>query len=151
MDLSIWPATVHDKPTLARAYADYMAEIVPGQNPANSAPYFNDYWQEPTRRFPYLFGYDTPAGFAFVRDPEEPDLDFEMAEFCVYPGHRRTGLGTRVLPLIFDVHPGRWELCILRTNVAGLAFWPPALTKARVRDLRMREDETSRDYRFSVP
>ncbi len=61
-------------------------------------------------------------GFAFVRLPEEPDLDFEMAEFCVYRAGQRTGIGSAVLPLPFHRHPGRWEVSVLMTNDKGLAF-----------------------------
>lgn len=128
-----------------------MAEIVPEEeDPATSDAYFERYWQEPGVRFPYLFGHDTPEGFAFVRIPEEPELDFEMAEFCVYPAHRRCGLGAAVLPLLFARHPGRWEASVLQTNALGLGFWPAALQRAGAIDLRYREDDISRDYRFSV-
>ncbi|OAN69269.1 hypothetical protein A8B78_05345 [Jannaschia sp. EhC01] len=147
--MRLWLAEVAEKPALARSYAAYMAELCPGDATTND-PYFERYWQEPSARFPYRFGNDAPQGFAFVRIPQEPDLDFEMAEFCVDPVHRRHGLGVAILPLLFARHPGRWEVSVLMSNGAGLAFWPKALRKAAVQDLRMREDDIARDYRFTA-
>lgn len=148
--MRLWVASEQEKPALARAYSAYMAELVPLEHQQTPDPYFDTYWQEPGDRFPYLFGDDAACGFAFVRRPEEPDLDFEMAEFCVYPDGRRHGIGTRILPELFKRHPGRWELSALMTNAAGLAFWPSALTSAKVKDLRMQDDDVSRIFRFSA-
>ena len=90
------------------------------------------------------------CGFAFIRRLEEPDLDYEIAEFCVFPPHRKRGFGTRVLPQLFARHPGRWEASVLMTNQSGLGFWPVALKRAQVQSLRYREDAIARDFRFEV-
>lgn len=150
MALRVWVASERDKPALATTYAAYMAEIVPLEIPARNAPYFDTYWQNPDLRLPYLFGDDTVQGFAFVHVLKEPDLDFEMAEFCVYPAFRNEGLGTAALSLVLAHHPGRWEASVLNTNALGQAFWPAALKRLGVRELRYMEDGVARDYRFTA-
>ncbi|WP_461428747.1 GNAT family N-acetyltransferase [Gymnodinialimonas sp.] len=146
----MWLASEAEKADVSEAYAAYMAELVPQETRQTPDPYFDLYWQAPRDRFPYLFGDAGPLGFAFVRGLDEPDLDFEIAEFCVYPVARRRGVGTRILPALLSAHPGRWEVSVLMTNAAGLAFWPSALRGAGVQNLRICEDEISRDFRFTV-
>lgn len=149
--MKLWLATEDDKPALAFAFTSYMAELSPDADPAEDQPYFDLYWREPSDRFPYLFGHDTPQGFAFVRKPEEDDLDFEMAEFCVFPAHRRGGIGLSIFEMLLQRHPGQWEVSVLLSNRAGLSFWPMALRGAFVQDLGMRDGPVARDYRFTAP
>lgn len=150
MGLRVWRASAQERAALFKTYAAYMAEIVPQENPAESASYFESYWQEPGRHIPYLFGAQDAQGFAFVQALEDPELDFEMAEFCVYPAFRGQGLGTAALRLILADHSGRWEASVLHTNAMGKGFWPEALSRAGVVELRYRDDDVARDYRFSV-
>ncbi|ABD52966.1 hypothetical protein [Jannaschia sp. CCS1] len=150
MAMRLWLVSAQDKPALAQAYSAYMAELVPHEVQITPDPYFDLYWQEPSDRFPYVFGDGKPEGFAFIRRPDEPDLEFEMAEFCIYTAGRRSGIGTHILRDISKRHPGRWEVSVLMTNAAGLAFWPKALRATKVQDLRMQEDDISRDYRFTA-
>ena len=149
--MRMWRATLDDKPALTRAYAAYLTELLPTRDPHEPDPYFDLYWSEPDSRFAYLFGDGEPQGFAFVRIPKEPDIDFELAEFCIAPNHRRKGRGTAILPHLFARHPGRWDLGILLSNAAGLAFWPQALKAAQVRDVQKFESDGAISYEFSVP
>ena len=148
--MRVWLASPTEKPALEVAYTAYTAALLPDEAPRRPDPYFDLYWQEPATRFPYLFGDDSACGFAFIRKLEEPDLDYEIAEFCVFPPHRKRGFGTRVLPQLFARHPGRWEASVLMTNQSGLGFWPVALKRAQVQSLRYREDAIARDFRFEV-
>lgn len=149
--MRLWRAEVVEKPAFARAYATYMAELSPDGDTAKDQRYFDLYWQEPTKRFPYLFGDTAPRGYAFVRKPDEPDVDYEMAEFCVYPLRRRQGIGRQVLPLLLKAHPGRWKASVLLSNTVGLRFWPAASQAARVQGLRWIEGDITWDYRFTTP
>ena len=149
--MKLWLATKDEKPALAPAFSVYMAELCTDPDPAEERGYFDLYWQETSDRFPYLFGQDTLQGFAFVRRPEEEDLDFEMAEFCVFPAHRRAGIGLAIFKSLLERHPGQWEVSVLLTNTAGLSFWPRALRGAGVQDLAMRDGPLARDYRFTAP
>ena len=150
MQIRIWLANDDEKSALAQAYAAYTDELLPDGAPHLPDTYFERYWQEPDIRFPYLFGLTSPQGFAFVRYPEEPEIDVEMAEFCVAKSNRRTGVGTSILPVLFAKHPGRWEISILQTNATGLAFWPEALRAAGVQKLRYLEEDHARTYRFTT-
>lgn len=150
--MALWRADVGDKPALSQAFAAYAAVLCPDDAIPTPDPYFESYWNVNSNRIPYLFGPDDPArkplGFVFVIQSQEPDLDFEMAEFCVEACFRKNGIGTTVLPLVFARHPGRWELSVLRTNADGLAFWPRALARLAVDDLTVADDPVARTFRF---
>jgi len=49
----------------------------------------------------------------------------EMCEFCIFPQHRRRGIGTRAAHLAFEHSPGRWELGTMND---AIHFWRHALT-----------------------
>jgi predicted acetyltransferase len=84
--------------------------------------YWIDAW-----RFPFLLrAAGHLAGFALVHSKSrlsDADDVWDMAEFFVLRGYRRTGLGTAAAHQIFAAHEGPWEVRQRTENVAATAFW----------------------------
>ncbi|MEP7235188.1 MAG: GNAT family N-acetyltransferase [Ignavibacteriota bacterium] len=87
-----------------------------------SYPYFDLYWQEPSR-FPfYIIDGDIIAGFILVRKLAV-DL-YSIAEFYVRPHLRRAGIGTTAMKKIFETFPERsWLISVIRQNNSAYNFW----------------------------
>ncbi len=113
-----------EKPKLWEELQNYLAELsrLGGRAAMNGVfpyRYFDAYWQEPDR-----WPFDSKqaiAGFALVR--KRDDCAFEMAEFCIRPEHRRSGIGAGSARELFARFPGRWHLSEFKENAAAIAFW----------------------------
>ncbi|HJW41836.1 MAG TPA: hypothetical protein VJ476_11480 [Rhizomicrobium sp.] len=116
-----------EKPLLWLRLQDYIRELMPydgGEIPASGVfeyEYFDDYWREPDRRWPFWGVVDGQrAAFALVhRKPER----FEMAEFYSFPEFRRTGAARQFARAVIARFPGSWELTEYRAHAASVAFW----------------------------
>ncbi|MBR9763740.1 MAG: GNAT family N-acetyltransferase [Rhodobacteraceae bacterium] len=122
-----------DKPLLRAMLVPYLAEISGAS--AEGYPYFDDYWQEPGRRWPWLIGpRAAPQGFALTRLLETEGADGgpvrQLAEFYVCPEARRTGIGTAAAAALLRRGPGLWQVGILSGNAAARRFWPAAISAA---------------------
>lgn len=144
-------ATMKDKPELGRLLEVYLRELSAYGPVEMPYRFFDAYWQEPGRRWPYLFGEgDGTAGFAFVRLVDGSGSVFEMAEFCVLPEQRRRGVGVAAARAVFKRHPGSWSLGVLRENEAGRRFWAGVLGADPVRDVVLNESDMGSVYRFAI-
>ena len=87
------------------------------------------YWREAGRFALLIRSEGQLAGFALVNDHGHTDAptDFNMGEFFVTRGHRRSGAGTAAARAIFARHPGRWEVAVARRNTPALPFWRRAI------------------------
>ena len=67
------------------------------------------------------------AGFALVsRGPSrviEGESTWWMEEFFVMCRHRRASVGRRAAHLVFERHPGTWEISEVAKNGPAIAFW----------------------------
>ena len=81
-------------------------------------PYYDAYWSEEGRK---------RAGH-----PSGRGCDAAVAEFCILPAFRRTGLGLVAAHRTFGLVSGQWELQVHRANPAGMAFWARAIATASV-------------------
>lgn len=88
---------------------------------------FRDWLRVPTID-PYLIhAGGSLAGFAVVGHKPfphmSPDRNHKLCEFFVLGSYRRAGIGRAAAALVFDRHPGTWELTVLPTNTGAVAFW----------------------------
>jgi predicted acetyltransferase len=71
------------------------------------------------------------AGFVLVnRQPSkrgEHDV-WWMEEFFVLRAYRRGGVGMTAARLVFDRHPGEWEITQTASNRQAIAFWRKAVS-----------------------
>jgi predicted acetyltransferase len=89
------------------------------------------YWSEPATRFPFLIRAGPElAGVALATrgsPASEDPTAYDVAEFFVLPGLRRTGVGRQAAFLLWDRFPGRWVVRVSEANRAGLPFWDAAV------------------------
>ncbi len=87
------------------------------------------------------------AGFAFVAR-HASYLDgaptWLMDEFFVLRKYRRRGVGGHVARVLFDGHPGRWELGQLEGNTTAQVFWRAAIGRYTGGDYREAHRATAR-------
>ena len=82
------------------------------------------YWQDP-QCSPYLIlAGSNCAGFALVdKEVRIPGDDFWMDQFFVMKKYRRLGLGRAAAWMVFDLHPGKWQVGQMAENHPAQAFW----------------------------
>ncbi len=107
------------------------------------------YWSEGERHPFLVFAEGRLAGFALVKRGSEfsgDDAVWDMAEFFVLRGYRRRGVGTHVAHHVWKSLPGRWEVRVMESNVAGHDFWARAIAKftgTEARAVPVQKDEKS--------
>lgn len=136
-DLRIVELTVEQCDRLERLMTDYLVAMaqytdVPKDNTGQFRyPYLDHYWREPDR-FPFILqSGEVDCGFALVRsilDPENGNCYYSMAEFFIAPEFRRHGLGKTAARNVMILHPGTWEVSVLKRNLPARAFWQALLT-----------------------
>lgn len=96
------------------------------------------YFVEAEHRDAYLIRHEGElAGFAMTRPL--PDSFREMSEFFVARAHRRRGVGRRAAKLVFEIHPGSWEVAFDTANEEAAAFWPGVVAAAASSPVAHRE------------
>jgi predicted acetyltransferase len=89
------------------------------------------YWSEPNR-FPFLVKVDGDlAGFALVCRGSEisgDDETWDLTEFFIMRGYRRSGAGTTVAHQIWRKFSGLWEVRVTEKNRGAHAFWKRAVS-----------------------
>jgi predicted acetyltransferase len=72
------------------------------------------------------------AGFVLVKRGSEisgNETVWDMAEFFILRGHRRSGVGTAAVHEVWKRFPGQWEVRVMESNHAASHFWQHAITK----------------------
>jgi predicted acetyltransferase len=110
------------------------------------------YWED-VSRYPFLIRRSGRLiGFALVNSLTHSGrrADWNMAEFFIVRGHRRSGAGASAAQALFAGHPGLWEVAVMATNTPAQAFWPRAIAGCPgVRDLE-RLDLAGSDWKGPV-
>ncbi len=96
-------------------------EIEIGESGRYSYHHLEAYWQESGRIACLIRVKGKLAGFALVRD--EKHGIHTVAEFFVLENYRRLGIGEEICRLMFERHPGAWEISVLAENEVAIAFW----------------------------
>ena len=116
---------------LLELYVHDLSESFPfvqlGKDGRFGYPDLAAYWTEPAKRFAFLIKEAGKiAGFALVTlgspAATEPDV-YDMAEFFVVRGYRRSGVGRRAAVLLWKQLPGEWTVRSSESNPSALAFW----------------------------
>jgi predicted acetyltransferase len=118
-----------------RAYAEYLrglSPLAPGAYSLDESgvwqPDLAPFWlSDPNTRCLVALAAERPFGFACVGTSafpyKDPTSDHCLAEFYVQASSRGRGLGAALAALTLGGLPGKWELSVLRGNIAALEFW----------------------------
>ena len=88
--------------------------------------YLDCYWTDEDRRAYIILVDEKLAGFVMVfnyREPDDPETDFQIAEFFVMYKYRRLGVGRKAFFQTLDEHRGRWGVGCYPNNVVSVRFW----------------------------
>jgi predicted acetyltransferase len=146
------PATQAQKPILENLLQFYMhdfSEVIPLDVDADGKfdyPQLELYWTDPGR-FPFLASADGRwAGFVFIKQIPQSACEgsiWDMAEFFVLRGHRRRGIGIRLVHLALQQFAGSWQVRVMESNSGACQFWHQAIesfTGASLLPVRTRVD-----------
>lgn len=120
-------------------------------------PHVDQYWTETDRSVWFLRVEGVLCGFALLNRLSHCGLpvDFNVGEYFVARPYRRTGIGTRAIVQLLTEHPGVWEISISARNLPAQAFWPRAISGAKITGLQTLQGDgvqwTGPILRFSVP
>lgn len=132
--LTLEKATAAEAPLLANLLSLYLHDlsvafpsIEIGDDGRFTYPNLPLYWSEPERRFPFVArDRGRVVGFALATrgSPanEDPDV-WDVAEFFVLRGRRRTGVGRELAFLLWNRLPGTWVVRASEGNPGALPFW----------------------------
>ena len=136
LNVEIIPALAEQAPILANMfelYAHDFSEFIDlrlGADGRFGYSYLPRYWTEPGHYPFFILVNGSFAGFVFVRKGSlvtgDPDV-WDMAEFFILRSFRRAGLGLSVAMSVWQQHPGRWEVRVLRCNQHAVHFWSRAV------------------------
>lgn len=148
---------------LLELYVHDMSEVFPfvqlGADGRFGYPDLAAYWTEPAKRFAFLIlEGGKVAGFALVTvgspAAEEPDV-YDMTEFFVLRGHRRSGVGRRAALRLWQLLPGEWTVRSSEASPSALAFWSDVVAELTGGDAKTSSwsGKTSqfRVFRFTAP
>lgn len=96
-------------------------------------PYLDQYWRDPGAVALLIRDSGKLAGFALINTHSHRDggpVERNMAEFFIARPHRRQGIASEAVRLIFADYPGRWEIAIAERNLPAKTFWPRAIAAA---------------------
>lgn len=104
--------------------------VAPGPDGRFGYPRLPLYWSDP-RRHPFLVKVDNQwAGFALVKQGSEISRSedvWDMAEFFVLRGYRRSGIGSQIAREVWSRFPGPWEVRVIDSNKPARDFWARAI------------------------
>jgi predicted acetyltransferase len=130
--LQLRPAVERDRETLERLMQFYLYDfseylpLVPDHTGAYPSGLLARFLPDPANQAWLLEAEGVPAGFGLV-SPEVLLPGSQggrcVRELFVMRGHRRRGAGRDAARRLFALHPGRWEVRVVRQNVAAAAFW----------------------------
>jgi predicted acetyltransferase len=132
--LDIELASEADRPLLANLLELYLHDLSEifsvvqlGPDGRFGYPRLLSYWSQPEVRFPFLIRRrGQVVGFVLAQRgspmSDDPEV-FDVAEFFVLRGVRRSGVGARAAELLWDRLPGRWIVRVSEGNLSGLPFW----------------------------
>lgn len=96
-------------------------------------PFMDHYWTE-SGRHPYFIRVDGQlGGFVLINQESQyykgdPGVH-AVAEFFVLRRYQGRGVGEAAARLIFDRHPGKWEVLQLPSNLPAQKFWSTTISR----------------------
>ena len=82
--------------------------------------YIDHYHTDKNRKAYFIRADGRLAGFVLLRLDSDHN---SLGEFFILRKFRRHRVGSRVAERVFEMHPGRWQVSQLETNVPAQTFW----------------------------
>lgn len=116
----------------------------------NALDYLKLYETEAGRHIYSLsFSDNTEAGFALVNQHFRFNTEGRaIAEFYIAPEHQRNGLGRQLATIVFDRHPGIWEVCVMSKNIEGYKFWHRIISDYTGGEYGIKESKSYQGHGF---
>jgi predicted acetyltransferase len=131
MDVELVAVTVEHKSVLTNLLQLYLhdfSQLRPAELSAQGTfdyPWLGNYFNTPEREAYLITSGDRLAGFAMIRcDVEGDEGAWNVSEFFVVRGHRRSGVAREAAGQLFRRHPGVWTLSYLHDNGPAARMWP---------------------------
>lgn len=139
MTISLTHVPLEAKDQLSTLLFDYRKELHKIADPGEY-PYLDSYFEK-NDRYPYfIFADNTVVGFALINNYTLVlKSGLSIGEFYIHPRFRHKGIGTETVRKLIKLHPGPWEVRVMRNNASGLQFWYRTIKKL-----------TNREYILSV-
>jgi predicted acetyltransferase len=83
-----------------------------------------NYFEDPTRRAYLIRVGEELAGFVLLNSlGSSASTEWNMGEFFILAKFQGKGIGGYVATMMFDQHPGIWEVAMFPENHTALSFW----------------------------
>ena len=140
MDITLRKAGLADKAIFQRLMQLFLydfTEFLPieldenGLFPETILDSYFDHSANPSRDAFLITADDKIAGFVLVSSHillQENEGGKCIKEFFVLKNYRRRGVGTRAATAVFSLHPGRWEVRVVKTNPKAERFWESVIS-----------------------
>ena len=121
---------ISEKPQLWKLMQDYLggepfegSEKFKDEHGDWKYPYFDSYWEQPTRHPFFIENHSEQCGFALVRELIPGEI-CSVTEFYIFPEHWRKGIGTIAMQCIQELFPyKKWKISYLHHNLRAAGFW----------------------------
>ncbi len=129
------PATLNDYPTIQNMARFYVYDLsrecghtsndwaIPADGLYESFD-FKCYFEDKSREAFIIKVRDEIAGFVLLnRNVVFPSSDWNIGEFFILAKFQKRGIAKQVAEIIWQTHPGKWEVTVLPDNKSALNFW----------------------------
>jgi predicted acetyltransferase len=90
---------------------------------------FKNYFEDPARKAYLVKVRDEIAGFALLNKATEDKINnWNMGEFFILAKFQRKGVGAQVAHIIWNKHPGTFEVAVIPENQKALIFWKKVIS-----------------------
>ena len=106
--------------------------------------HFDEYFTDPAREALFIYDDGALAGFAMICPYSNIDrpVDHVMAEFTVFPAHRKRHVALVAAEMILRDRPGAWEIKYNEKNAPARALWRRVTAPYQPREHHLNEEET---------
>ena len=89
-----------------------------------------NYFEDPSRRAYLIRVNNELAGFVLLNQIIiDVRTDWNVGEFFILAKFQNKGIGSYVTKIIWDQHPGNWEVAVIPENRTALAFWQKTIAQ----------------------
>lgn len=87
--------------------------------------HFDAYFTDSNRTAYFIYNDEVLVGFAMLNPYSYINHQPEhvIAEFSVFPSYRKKHIAAKAAQMIFDLHPGKWEIKYNEMNLGAKRLW----------------------------